>query len=728
MSATSTTPIPPSAAAEKVPVLLLKTKSSPTDGYQDFFSAARNARFDPIFVPVLEHRFRPEALQDLRRDIVSGGFSSDSVRAKYGAIIFTSQRAVEAFSQVVAELRSEAAELDLRDLLPATLPLYVVGPATARGLRALDLKCPLVGEESGNGEVLAQLILEHYNGLSSAHNGEGQKLPILFLVGEQRRDIIPKTLQSSDLPEHQRSRVDEVVVYETGEMQSFRADFTALVRRHEEAGVRQQWVVVFSPTGCRAMLESLGLVDQATGKLTRSLRDAPTQTWISTIGPTTRDYLVKNFDYEPDVCSKKPSPEGVGSAIEEFMQNRAEASQSLPRVSMAGVKESEPVASQNGNGTHKPQDDMSHQGTKRKADPTSPTKGASSEDTAPEKKQKTLDDDVEVTKPVEVTGVKEKNGVDAEEQSGEKVEDENGKHSESKEESAVVESSDREKEQPSNILEKGIIYFFTRSRVGIDDPESPDDLQRSYFVLRPLPKGAKLTDGTIEDTNTNRLFALPKKVLPKSPKDRFMAFVEKANASMEQLKDEFFAGSSHETKTRGTQHQSPVTPLGEGVYAITETSGRSGHLAYMLTIPQELGEVQHEMGLRNKGSFAVSVKNPTRKGPANASLPQSPEFPQDLLDEFRGLAWIPVQPKFLEYANAQILLIGEGNTEDDDVGKALDPTRKDQKNGDKETPAEELEKLEHEDELRVQHLHGDDTVFDDLKLSLDEYPKVPTTW
>ncbi|KAK8242402.1 tetrapyrrole biosynthesis, uroporphyrinogen III synthase [Phyllosticta capitalensis] len=720
MSAESSSP---TSAADKVPVLLLKTKSTPTDGYEDYFSAARNARFDPIFVPVLEHRFRPDALQNLRTDIVNGGFSKDSARAKYGAIIFTSQRAVEAFSHVVEELRAEAAELDLGELLPATLPLYVVGPATARGLRALNLPCPIVGEESGNGEVLAQLILKHYNELSA---GSGSaKLPILFLVGEQRRDIIPKTLQSAELPADQRSRVDEVVVYETGEMQSFRADFTALVKRHEQAGVRQQWVVVFSPTGCRAMLESLGLVDQVTGKLTSSLRDAPTTTWISTIGPTTRDYLAKNFDYEPDVCSKKPSPEGVGSAIEEFMQNRTRS-----RVKMAAAAE-EPVSSQNGNGTHKLEHETSPQGTKRKADPTSPSKDASSEDAAPEKKQKTLDDVVEVKEATEETteelAVEQKDAVDAEEQPKEKVDGENGEKTETKQDGAVVESSEREKEQPSNILEKGIIYFFTRSRVGIDDPEGPEDLQRSYFVLRPLPKGAKLTDGAIEDTNNNRLFALPKKVLPKSHNDRFMAFVEKANASMAQLKDEFFAGSSHDTKTRGTQHQSPVTPLGEGVYAITETSGRSGHLAYMLTIPQELGEVQQEMGLRNKGSFAVSVKNPTRKGPANASLPQQPEFPDDLIDAFRGLAWIPVQPRFLNYANAQILLIGEG-TDGDDVGKALDPKPKDEKNGDKKTPAEELEKLEHEDELRVQHLHGDDTVFDDLKLSSDEYPKVPTTW
>ena len=39
------------------------------------------------------------------------------------------------------------------------------------------------------------------------------------------------------------------------------------------------------------------------------------------------------------------------------------------------------------------------------------------------------------------------------------------------------------------------------------------------------------------------------------------------------------------------------------------------------------------------------------------------------------------------------------------VGKALEPTLKDQKNK-KETPTESMEKLEHEDELQVQHLHG----------------------
>jgi uroporphyrinogen-III synthase len=92
----------------------------------------------------------------------------------------------------------------------------------------------------------------------------------------------------------------------------------------------------------------------------------------------------------------------------------------------------------------------------------------------------------------------------------------------------------------------------------------------------------------------------------------------------------------------------------------------------------------------------------------------------------------------LNYEYCQILLIGEK------MESGVEPTTKDQKH-DKETPQEEIEKLEHEDELRVEHLHGmlsvslvsamyanrlsgDDSVYDDLKISKKDYPHVATTW
>lgn len=264
---------------------------------------------------------------------------------------------------------------------------------------------------------------------------------------------------------------------------------------------------------------------------------------------------------------------------------------------------------------------------------------------------------------------------------------------------AIEESSQREKKMPSNILEKGVIYFFTRNRVSVDEAESVGDLQRTFFVLRPLPAGAKLGDGAVQDLKNNRLFALPKKVFPKSHNDRFMAFVEKANTSIQDLKDNFFKGSDYNTQTQGTRHNDPVTPVAEGVYLITRTEDATTHLVYSTTIPSEVGEVQEDLGIKDQGSFIISVKNPERSGPASASLPQKPNFSKEIIEEFRGLAWSEVKPKYLDHEYCQILLIGE-NTE-----KAIEPTKKNEKHS-KETPKEEIEQLEHEDELRVQHLKG----------------------
>lgn len=61
---------------------------------------------------------------------------------------------------------------------------------------------------------------------------------------------------------------------------------------------------------------------------------------------------------------------------------------------------------------------------------------------------------------------------------------------------------------------------------------------------------------------------------------------------------------------------------------------------------------------------------------------------------------MPLQPKFMDYKNAQFLLIGEGIGE---LSKSVEQQPGDEK---KETPLEEMEKLEHEDEIRVEHLKG----------------------
>lgn len=160
-----------------------------------------------------------------------------------------------------------------------------------------------------------------------------RKRPLLFLVGEVRRDVIPRTLQGAegvvsggplgDVP--RRIDVHEWEVYSTGVMESSEDEFRRLTRGFEEhpSDVRVVVVVVFSPQGCEAMLRSLGLLDHRDGgprEGETERRRRRTRYVIATIGPTTRDHLVETFGVEPDVCAAKPSPEGVGEGVIDFLR------------------------------------------------------------------------------------------------------------------------------------------------------------------------------------------------------------------------------------------------------------------------------------------------------------------------------------------------------------------------------------------------------------------------
>lgn len=120
----------------------------------------------------------------------------------------------------------------------------------------------------------------------------------------------------------------------------------------------------------------------------------------------------------------------------------------------------------------------------------------------------------------------------------------------SKNNESIVDDKQREEIVPSSILEKGIIYFFFRGRVGAEEPQGIEDVARSYIVLRPLPLGAKIGSGPLQDSGNARLLALPKKMLPKSTKDRFLTFVEKTPVSIKDLREQF-AGTEYSTKTVG---------------------------------------------------------------------------------------------------------------------------------------------------------------------------------
>ncbi|KAK0611158.1 tetrapyrrole biosynthesis, uroporphyrinogen III synthase [Immersiella caudata] len=292
----------------KTPVFLLKTKSTPGDAYDELFSSTDDGfDFEPVFVPVLEHHFDETGMTRVRQVLRNNSVSSAQGSA-YGGMIFTSQRAVEAFSALIQEGASNGTEL-WPDL--GGVPIYSVGPATTRALKAVPVPSAhplnIFGEHTGYGTDLAQFILKHY---AEWYKDRSSMPPLLFLVGEQRRDVIPKVLGAASYP------VDEVVVYRTGVMQSFRSDFDQWLDKTADRAAR--WVVVFSPTGCEAMLSALGVLGAAG---VSTLRDSARKTYIATIGTTTRDHLIREFAFHPEVCAAQPSPEGVRHGITQFTKH-----------------------------------------------------------------------------------------------------------------------------------------------------------------------------------------------------------------------------------------------------------------------------------------------------------------------------------------------------------------------------------------------------------------------
>ncbi|KAG6010003.1 hypothetical protein E4U21_000444 [Claviceps maximensis] len=222
------------------------------------------------------------------------------------------------------------------------------------------------------------------------------------------------------------------------------------------------------------------------------------------------------------------------------------------------------------------------------------------------------------------------------------------------------------KTHPPTVLEKGIFYFFIRARVDINTPKKVADIARSYLVLHPVPLDGHVDeeDAPLASSSKSRLLALPKKVLPGSAKDRFLTFVEKVDASPKELKDGLLRGEDYETKTVGRRHRPGAMPVGEGVYVLTRTE-RESHLSYVVTVSagekgvDEMSSLHKALRLKNRGSFIVSSRNPKFEAPKGARVPDGPEYPKRVLDKFDNLRWAPTEPEFMDYARAQMLLIGD---------------------------------------------------------------------
>jgi uroporphyrinogen-III synthase len=155
-----------------------------------------------------------------------------------------------------------------------------------------------------------------------------RKKGLLFLVGEVRRDVIPRLLGDGGGERGRRIEVEEAEVYSTVIRDDFEGSFRKRIEELNREGHETIVVVVFSPGGCEAMLRVIGWVDgdgdDGDGDMTktRTKRSGLKQFVVAAIGPTTRDYLKGNFGFEVDVTARKPSPEGVSEGVEAFLRGR----------------------------------------------------------------------------------------------------------------------------------------------------------------------------------------------------------------------------------------------------------------------------------------------------------------------------------------------------------------------------------------------------------------------
>ncbi|HET7316342.1 MAG TPA: hypothetical protein VFI88_02825 [Sphingomicrobium sp.] len=203
-------------------------------------------------------------------------------------------------------------------------------------------------------------------------------------------------------------------------------------------------------------------------------------------------------------------------------------------------------------------------------------------------------------------------------------------------------------EDDTNILEEGDIFFLYRPDVENNHPDSMDDIQRFYLVLRP--RGGKHT----------RLLVVGDKKLPDVDEhQRFWGFVDMVANESKTIEKEL-RSETYDTKTEGERCQPAARPAGEGAYAFISPAGEDMHLVYALELPEEIGRVQKAFNIEDKGAFVVSIKNPEKGSPENAGLSDDDkaDYPKSLQEEFRGRRFAPCDPHLLDYEGAEFVLIG----------------------------------------------------------------------
>jgi len=241
--------------------------------------------------------------------------------------------------------------------------------------------------------------------------------------------------------------------------------------------------------------------------------------------------------------------------------------------------------------------------------------------------------------------------------------------------------------QEPEILEKGLIYFFYRPKIGVDKVTGLEDVQRLYILLwpaaPPIQEDIKKMEKEAGKTDTNqpeRLLVIGKKKLPEVSNNqhgKYWGFVKKVTSNILEM-DKDLAPEDYDTLTRGQRHVEGARPVGEGVYALVQYHNQT-HLAYVLELPEEPGEVQKTFNIGKEGSYVIQIKNPEAGGSFLKSG-NKVKYPESLQKLFKSKLDPNQETKFhsakpvdlLDHEGVEMILIGAS----DDLPKEFGETGK----------------------------------------------------
>lgn len=266
---------------ETIPLILLKERrdeNGEADPYSAIFRKAEG--FNIFHLPVLEYQLR-------NLDLLRQAFEKGS----YSGLIFTSQRAVEAWNAVTRE-----SALTQPTATPwCDVQHYVVGELTEKALKsASTTHSPpsrnVLGANSGNGSNLADFI---------GQNHPRTGLPLLYLIGDKTKDTIAKKLALADIG------LEELQVYETKTRSVFEEEFRATVHTAVSSQPQKMWLAFFSPSGINASMPIIKDLEKSNGHLLR----------LACIGSVTSDHLKAAYNRTADAVAASPNPESLLQAI-----------------------------------------------------------------------------------------------------------------------------------------------------------------------------------------------------------------------------------------------------------------------------------------------------------------------------------------------------------------------------------------------------------------------------